>query len=88
VNGGSTSEMIIMIYKSTLVWTVIASMIALPLSWLYLDKWLNGFVVRIPLYWWIFAGSIMLVFLFETLITLGQTWKAAHKNPVDALRYE
>ncbi len=88
VNGGSTREMIVMIYKSTLIWTVIASLIALPFCWMYLNKWLNGYAVRIPLYWWIFAGSILLVFLFETLITLGQTLKAARKNPVDALRYE
>ncbi len=77
-----------MIYMSTLKWAVIASMISLPLCYLYLNKWLNGFVVRIPLYWWIFASSILLVFLFETLITLEQTWKAARRNPVDALRYE
>lgn len=88
VMGGSTSEMILMIYKSTLQWTIIASLIALPFCWMYLNKWLNGYVVRIPLYWWIFAGSILLVFVFESLITLGQTWKAARKNPVDALRYE
>ena len=88
VNGGSTREMIVMIYKSTLIWTVIASLMALPFAWMYLDNWLNNYVARIPLYWWIFAGSILLVFLLETLITLGQTWKAAIKNPVDALRYE
>jgi putative ABC transport system permease protein len=88
VMGGSASDMLIMIYKSTLLWTVIASVIALPLCWMYLNKWLNGFVVRIPLYWWIFVSSILLVFLFETLITLGQTWKAARRNPVDSLRYE
>ena len=88
VMGGSTREMMVMIYMSTLQWTVIASLIALPLCWLYLNKWLNGYVARIPLYWWIFVSSILLVFLFETLITLGQTWKAARRNPVDALRYE
>jgi putative ABC transport system permease protein len=88
VMGGSTRGMIVMIYISTLQWTVIASLIALPLCWLYLNKWLNGYVARIPLYWWIFASSILLVFLFETLITLGQIWKAARRNPVDALRYE
>jgi len=88
VNGGSTREMMVMIYKSTLIWTAIASLMALPFAWMYLDNWLNNYVARIPLYWWIFAGSILLVFLLETLITLGQTWKAARKNPVDALRYE
>jgi putative ABC transport system permease protein len=88
VMGGSTSDMITMIYKSTLLWTVIASVMALPLCWMYLNKWLNGYVVRIPLYWWIFVSSILLVLLLETMITLGQTWKAASRNPVDALRYE
>jgi putative ABC transport system permease protein len=88
VMGGSSREMILMIYKSTLLWTILASLISLPLCWMYLNKWLNGYVVRIPLYWWIFAGSILLVFVFESLITLGQTWKAARRNPVDALRYE
>ena len=88
VMGGSTREMMVMIYMSTLQWTVMASVISLPFCWMYLNKWLNGYVVRIPLYWWIFASSILLVFLFETLITLGQTWKAARRNPVEALKYE
>ncbi len=86
--GGSTRDMMIMIYTSTFQWTVIACLIALPLCWIYLDRWLNDYVARIPLHWWIFVGSILLVFLLETLITLGQTWKAARRNPVDALRYE
>jgi putative ABC transport system permease protein len=88
VMGGSTRDMIMMIYMATLKWTVLASLVALPLGWIYLDNWLNGYVTRIPLYWWIFAGSILLVLLLETLITLGQTWKAARRNPVDSLRYE
>ena len=88
VMGGSTRDMMVMIYMSTLKWTILAALIALPLSWIYLDRWLNDYVTRIPLYWWIFAGSILAIFLFESLITLGKTWKAARKNPVDALRYE
>jgi putative ABC transport system permease protein len=88
VMGGSTRKMMAMIYRSTLLWTVVASILALPFCWMYLDQWLNNYVARIPLYWWIFVGSIGLVLLFETLITLGQTWKAARRNPVDSLRYE
>ena len=84
----STHEMMTLIYTSTLKWTLIASALAVPLSLLYLDRWLKDYSLRIPLYWWIFTLSIMLVVLFQTLITLGQTRRTARRNPVEALRYE
>ena len=88
VMGGSTSDMMILIYTSTLKWTVIGSVLAIPLSYFYLKSWLNDYAVRIPLYWWIFLCSILVVVIFQTLLTLGQTWRTARRNPVEALRYE
>ncbi len=88
VMGGSTVEMMTLIYTSTLKWTLIASALAVPLSMLYLKHWLSNYSVRIPVHWWIFACSIVVVVLFQTLITLGQTWRTARRNPVEALRYE
>ena len=63
--GGSTREMMTLIYTSTLKWTLIASALAVPLSLLYLDRWLKDYSLRIPLYWWIFTLSIVLVVLFQ-----------------------
>ena len=88
VMGGSTTQMVVMIYTSTLKWTIVGAVIGLPLSYLYLSNWLQNYAIKTTLHWWIFAGSIVVVALFETLITLGQTWKTARKNPVKALRYE
>ncbi len=88
VMGGSTAKMMMLIYASTLKWTLIASVVAVPLSWIYLENWLNDYAMRIPLYWWVFAGSITLVVLFQTVITLGRTRRTARRNPVEALRYE
>ncbi|MEA3461503.1 MAG: FtsX-like permease family protein, partial [Bacteroidota bacterium] len=88
VMGGSTREMITLIYTSTLKWTLIASALAVPLSLIYMDRWLNDYAVRIPIYWWIFACSIAVVLIFQSLITLGQTRRTARRNPVEALRYE
>jgi putative ABC transport system permease protein len=88
VMGGDTRQMMILVYASTLKWTLLASVLAVPLSLLYLRQWLSDYAVRIPLYWWIFAASILVVSLFQTLITLGRTRKTARRNPVEALRYE
>ena len=88
VMGGSTGEMMSLIYRSTLKWTLLASMLAVPLAWLYLDRWLEDYAIRIPVYWWIFAAGITTIILFQSLITLGQTRRAARRNPVEALRYE
>ncbi len=65
--------MMILIYVSTLKWTLIASAFAVPLSLLYLGRWLNDYAVRIQPHWWIFACSFLVVLVFQTLITLGQT---------------
>ena len=88
VMGGNTREMMILVYTSTLKWTVVGSILAIPLSLLYLRAWLSDHAVRIPVYWWIFVCSIVVVVLFQSLITLGQTRRTAQRNPVEALRYE
>ncbi|MDF1574180.1 MAG: ABC transporter permease [Bacteroidales bacterium] len=86
--GGSTREMMILVYISTLKWTLAGSALAIPPALLYLRQWLSDYAVRIPISWWIFACSIVTVILFQTLITLGQTRRTARRNPVVALRYE
>lgn len=88
VMGGTTAEMMGMMYRSMLKWTLFASVIAVPLSLLYLSNWLKDFAIRSPLSWWIFAASVLLVILFQSMITLGQTRRTAQRNPVEALRYE
>jgi putative ABC transport system permease protein len=88
VLGGTSGSIISLIFTSNLKWTLMASFLATPLAWIYMKSWLTDYAIRIPLHWWIFAASILVVMLFQALITLGQTWKAANRNPVEAIRYE
>ena len=67
---------------------IIACVISAPISYYFINGWLEGYEIRTTIDWWIFpvAGFVA---LFIALITVSyQTIKAALGNPVEALRYE
>ncbi|MEL7585108.1 MAG: ABC transporter permease [Prolixibacteraceae bacterium] len=67
---------------------IIAIVIALPVSYLIADRWLETFAYRIELEWWYFAAAGLMTLLIAWLTVGMQTVKAALVNPVEALRYE
>jgi putative ABC transport system permease protein len=65
-----------------------AFMIACPIAWYVMHSWLQNFGYKTILNWWLFAAAGGIA-VFIALITVSiQTYKAASRNPVDALRYE
>ncbi len=88
VLGGSTSGILVIVYSNSVVWTLVASLAAVPISYLYLRHWLENFVEKTSLSWWIFLTGLIIVLVVEILITIGHTWKETRKNPVESLRYE
>jgi len=69
-------------------WVLIAVVIATPVGWLAMDKWLQNFAYRTDLSWWIFALAGLAALWIAILTISWQSWRAATRNPVDALRYE
>jgi putative ABC transport system permease protein len=65
-----------------------ANLIAWPLAWYMMARWLRGFVYRAPLDPWIFAGSGLVALLIAWLTVALQTLRSARTNPVEALRFE
>ncbi|MDA3942918.1 MAG: ABC transporter permease [Bacteroidetes bacterium] len=88
VNGAGVSEIIQMLNLSFVKWIVVAFIIATPIAWYSMDKWLANFAYQTPLSWWIFvlSGAITLSIVLVTVSWL--TYRAARRNPVEALRYE
>jgi len=88
VNGATAFEIIFMLNKDIIKWIIIAFLVACPIAWYSMNKWLQIFVYRTEISWWIFAfgGLIAVVIAFFTVS--WQSWRAATKNPVEALRYE
>ena len=88
VLGASIPKIIKMFLKEFFVLIFIAHLIALPISYFIMQKWLQNFVYKINLSWGLFFISSLFVVIIS-LISLGyQTLKTAYSNPVNALRYE
>lgn len=88
VHGAKISGVITLLYTEIVKWFIISSMIAIPVSYFIMNRWLDNFAYKIALNWWIFASSLILLFGIAILVTIIQTWGIARRNPVEALRYE
>lgn len=88
VNGAKISEIIVMLNKDFLKWVLIAFVISTPAAWYVMYKWLQNFAYKTKLSWWIFAAAGLIAILIAILTVSWQSWRAATKNPVEALRYE
>lgn len=88
VLGASVQNILAMLSKDFLKLILIAIVIAIPLGWFVMQKWLQDFAYRVHIQWWVFvfAGVIALMI---ALITISlQAMKAAIANPVKSLRTE
>ncbi len=88
LNGAKVSEILLLINKDFIILITIAYLIAIPLTWYALHKWLLGFAFKTGLTWWIFGLAGLIAFGIALLTVSWQSWRAATRNPVEALRYE
>lgn len=88
VLGSSLSSIIGLLSKDFLILTVIACFIACPISFFYMNKWLQNFVYRTPVEMWVYLLAGLLA-ISITLFTISfQTIRTALINPVESLKYE
>ncbi len=88
VHGAKISDIIVNINRSVIIWIAAAYIIAIPLSYFLMRQYLKDFAFRIQLSWWIFALAGLIVLVITLLTISWQSWRAATRNPVEALRYE
>ncbi len=88
VNGATIAEILKLLNTAFIKWVVIAFVIATPIAYYIADKWLENFAYKTALSWWIFALAGISALSIALLTVSWQSWKAASRNPVEALRYE
>lgn len=88
VLGANVSSIVGLLSKEFLKLVLISAIIAFPVAWYVMSKWLQDFAYRINIHWWVFVLAGVLT-LLVALATVGfQAIKAAIANPVDSLRTE
>ena len=88
VLGASVTGIVRMLSKEFLMLVLIASVIALPVAWWMMHKWLMDFEYRINIGWWVFVVAGVTALLIALLTISFQSIKAAVANPVKSLRTE
>lgn len=88
VNGASVPHILFIITKDFLKVVFIAFILAIPVTWYYMDKWLQTYSYKIDINWLVFAYTASIL-LGITMITISfQATKAALANPVTSLKSE
>lgn len=88
VLGASVQHIVSLLSVDFVKMVVIASVIAFPIAWWAMDKWLKDFAYKIDLSWWIFAVSGATALIIALITISYQTIRAAVTNPVKSLRSE
>jgi putative ABC transport system permease protein len=88
VLGAKISSVVGLLIKEFSKWIIVANLIAWPLSYFVLDRWLKTFPYRTDIKLWLFLGTGLVTFLVAILTVSYQSVRAAIANPVESLRYE
>jgi len=88
VNGAKSIEIVRMLNLSFIRWIALAFIIAIPLVYFIMQRWLQDFAHKTTLDWWIFALAGLFVLLLSLFSVSWMTWRAATANPVDSLKGE
>ena len=88
VLGASTQSVVMLLSRDFLVLVVVSLVIASPVAWIFMHRWLQDFAYRIPINWWVFAVAAIASLSIAFITVSFQAIKAAIANPVKSLRTE
>jgi putative ABC transport system permease protein len=88
VFGSTTGEILLLFNKTYLRILVLCFVVAAPVAWYAVSRWLENFAYRTPLYWWVYLTAFVLVALLTICTVTFQNWRAANANPVEGIKTE
>src|SRR5690606_958381 len=88
VNGATIKDILIMLNKDFIKWVFVAFIIACPIAYYAMSKWLENFAYKTNLSWWVFVLAGVFTLIIAMLTVSWQSYQAATQNPVDSLKDE
>ena len=77
-NGAGISQVMVLLNRDFVTWVAIAFIIACPIAWFAMNKWLQNYATKIELSWWIFALAGIIAIIIALLTVSWQSWRAAN----------
>lgn len=88
VNGAHSDRIVKMFCREYLKWVGLAFIIAVPMGYILMRRWVSEFAYQASISWWLFVLIGIVIAGITLLTVVGQTWRKASQNPVKSLRYE
>jgi putative ABC transport system permease protein len=88
VLGANVKTITVLIGRDFLILVLIATLIAIPVGWWAMSRWLQDFAYQTSIEWWVYASAAIIVLLIAIVTVSFQTIRAALQNPVKSLRTE
>jgi putative ABC transport system permease protein len=88
VLGASVPSILSLLASNYLRWILLANVLACPVAFVFMKRWLQGFAYRASLPFWIFLAAASLSLVVASFSVGFQSWRAARANPTDSLRHE
>ncbi len=88
VLGASTGHVVVLLSIEFIKWIILANIVAWPLAWFMMNKWLQNFAYRTNIGWIVFLLAAFVAMAIAVFTFIFQTVRTASAKPVDSLRYE
>jgi putative ABC transport system permease protein len=85
VHGSSISGILIMFNKMYFKILLICFVVAAPLAWYAVSRWLQNFAYKAPMYWWVYLIAFVIIGIITVSTVTFQNWRVANENPVNAI---
>ena len=88
VMGATTQEVLRLFNRRYVVLVTVSFLLAAPVGYWVVNRWLGAFAYRVPIRWWIFAAAYVVVLLVTVATVTFCSWRTANENPADSVKSE